>query len=46
MDDHLGNWESHCDGILTISKLKLHKSLEDKPKKNLFVQFLHENLAL
>ena len=33
MDDHLGNWESHCDGILTISKLKLHKSLEDIPKK-------------
>lgn len=45
MDDHLGNWESHCDRILTISKLKLHKSLEDIPK-NLCVQSLYETLAL
>lgn len=28
-------WEtwSHCDRIVTVSKLKLHKSLEDIPKR-------------
>lgn len=26
-------WESHCNGILNVNKLKLHKSMEDTPKK-------------